>query len=203
MCGRAVERAPDLARAIVAGGHEPASHGWLWRTHADYSDAGDERADLDRTTDAIRQATGAAPLGFFCRGSESPWTRGLLAEAGFVYTSNAFDDDLPYSDPSGLVVLPYNLDCNDMKFCHPNGFVQSSEMVSYVRDALDQLLIEAKHGRSATLSIGFHLRITGRPSRFRAVAQILDHLASLENQIWRARRIDIARHFASQHGDHK
>ena len=197
MCGRAVERSPQLARAITEAGHEAANHGWLWRPHADFDDIETERAALARATDAIETATGRRPVGFFCRGSESPWTRGLLAEAGYTYTSNAFDDDLPYADPSGLVVVPYNLDTNDMKFFHPNGFTRSFEMVEYVKDAVEQLLAEAERGKSSTLSIGFHLRITGRPARFRAVTEILEFLASLDGQIWRARRIDIARHFAA------
>lgn len=197
MCGRAVQRAPALARAITEAGHEAACHGWLWRPHADYPDAEAERADLARATEAIETATGQRPLGFFCRGSESAWTRDLLAEAGYLYTSNAFDDDLPYRDASGLTVLPYNLDTNDMKFFHPNGFVRAGEMVDYVRDAVEQLLLEAEQGRSSTLSIGFHLRITGRPARFRAVSDILDYLASLDGRIWRAQRIEIARYFGS------
>ncbi len=198
MCGRAVERVPTLARAVAAKGHEAACHGWRWRTHADYPGRAAEKADLLQATKAIETHTGQTPVGFFCRGSESEWTRELLAELGYAYTSNTFDDDLPYADASGLMVLPYNLDTNDMKFFHPNGFARPDEMVEYVRGAVDQLLSEADQGASSTLSIGFHLRITGRPARFRAVTQILDHLAQLDGQVWRAKRIDIVRHFQSQ-----
>lgn len=198
MCGRAVQRAPALARAITDKGHEAACHGWLWRTHADYPDRQTEHDDLIRATQAIANHTGQMPLGFFCRGSESPWTRDLLAQLGYIYTSNAFDDDLPYADASGLAVLPYNLDANDMKFFHPNGFTRPDEMADYVKGALDQLLEEAHRGASSTLSIGFHLRITGRPARFRAVTQILDFLTQFDGQIWTARRIDIVRHFNNQ-----
>ncbi len=197
ICGRAAERSPTLASAITDAGHEVANHGWLWRPHADFSDIEAERAALARATAAIEAATGTRPAGFFCRGSESCWTRALLAEAGYAYTSNAFDDDLPYDDPSGLVIVPYNLDTNDMKFFHPNGFTRPAEMVDYVKGAVLQLLKEAERGKSSTLSIGFHLRITGRPARFRAVTEILEFLASLEGQIWRACRLDIARHFAA------
>ena len=210
MCGRAAARNPQLARAIADAGHEAACHGWVWRPHADHPDIEAERADLRRATDAIEAATHQRPTGFFCRGSESAWTRQLLIEQGYSYTSNAFDDDLPYYDSSGLIVVPYNLDTNDMKFFHPNGFSRAVEMIEYVRDAVEQLLREAQQGKSSTLSIGFHLRITGRPARFRAVTEILEYLATLDGQIWRARRIDIARHFAaavprgqqtSQHGE--
>ncbi|MBM3570738.1 MAG: polysaccharide deacetylase [Alphaproteobacteria bacterium] len=198
MCGRAVERLPGLARAVVERGHEPAIHGWRWRPHADYRSRVDEVHDLDRCVTVIEAATGARPLGFFCRGSESKWTRALLAERGFAYSSNAFDDDLPYyhNESAGrLVVVPYALDSNDMKFFHPNGFVRAVEMVDYVADALATLLDEAERGYPRLLNIGFHLRIAGRPARFPAFAGVLDRLAAASSRIWLARRIDIARAF--------
>jgi hypothetical protein len=101
------------------------------------------RALLVKRVEIEVASTGTSPKGFFCRGAESPWTRSLLAERGYVYTSNGLDDDLPYRDPSGLVVVPHALDANDMKFFHPNGFVRAAEMVDYVADALDVLEAEA------------------------------------------------------------
>ena len=198
MCGRAVERAPAQARAVVAAGHEAAVHGWLWRPHSDYPDRESEAGDLARCVRVIQGATGARPVGFFCRGSESVWTRGLLADQGFSYASNAFDDDLPYRDPQhpGLMVLPYALDSNDMKFFHPNGFVRASEMVDYVADALDVLLAEAERGQPRLLNIGYHLRIVGRPGRFPAFDAVLARLVSLGDRIWLARRMDIAAYAA-------
>jgi len=199
MCGRAVERVPEIARAVAAAGHEAACHGWRWRPNADYTDASAERLDLERCIDVIRAATGERPLGFFCRGSESPWTRSLLRDLGFAYASNGFDDDLPYWDRSDttrpMLVVPYALDSNDMKFFHPNGFVCADEMVAYVRDAIDVLLQEGEAGYPKLLNIGFHLRIAGRPGRFAAFKRILDGFG---DRIWVARRIDIARAWKQQ-----
>ncbi len=196
VCGRAAERAAPVLKMLAADGHEAASHGYLWRAHAEYDSAEAEAADLDRTAAAIKAATGTAPVGFFCRGAESPWTRALLAERGYLYTSNGFDDDLPYRDPSGLLVVPYALDANDMKFFHPNGFVRAREMVEYVADALDVLEAEAARGWPRLLNIGFHLRIVGRPGRFKAFSGVLDELARRRGRLWIARRADIARAFA-------
>ena len=195
-CGRAVERAPSLAKLAVEHGHEAACHGWRWRPHADYASEAEEAADLDLAVKTIADATGEAPVGFFCRGSESIWTRGLLAARGFQYTSNAFDDDLPYRDATNpeLLVLPYALDTNDMKFFHPNGFARSIEFSEYVSDALTIMMAEAERGRSGLLNIGLHLRITGRPARYHAVEQIFARLSVLGDQIWLARRADIATH---------
>jgi peptidoglycan/xylan/chitin deacetylase (PgdA/CDA1 family) len=200
-CGRAAERIPALAAEVVRRGHEPAVHGWRWLPHSRYADPAEEARDIGRCVDTIRQATGTAPLGFFCRGSESAATRAILAEQGFAYCSNAFDDDLPYWDRSvspPLLIVPYALDSNDMKFFHPNGFVRASEMVDYVSDALHVLLKEARAGKPRLLNIGFHLRITGRPARFRAFTGILELLKQHEADIWVATRADIAQAFASQ-----
>jgi peptidoglycan/xylan/chitin deacetylase (PgdA/CDA1 family) len=196
MCGRAVERVPELARAVVEAGHEPAVHGWRWLPHAHYRDIESERSDIGKTLDVITRTTGVTPVGFMCRGSQSPWTRGLLGELGFAYDSNVLDDDLPYwSADRRLVMLPYGFDTNDMKFFHPNGFVRPEDFSGYVAAALSTLLTEAKDGRSSMLSIGLHLRITGRPARFAAVQAILDHVKKLNDDVWIATRQDIAAHF--------
>jgi len=198
-CGQAVQRAPQLARAVTERGHEPAVHGWRWLPHAAYPSAAAEGADLDRAIAAIAQATGIAPVGFFCRGSESRWTRELLVQRGFLYTSNGFDDDLPYHDRTvdggPLLVVPYALDANDMKFFHPNGFVRAREMVEYVADALQVLEAEAARGLPRLMNIGFHLRITGRPGRFAAFRDILQMLAERREHLWIATRAEIARAF--------
>ncbi|MDW3221818.1 MAG: polysaccharide deacetylase family protein [Paracoccaceae bacterium] len=195
-CGRAAERAAPVLAMLAGDGHEVACHGWLWRPHADYESREAEAADLDRASEAIERATGKAPVGFFCRGSESPWTRDLLAERGYLYTSNGFDDDIPYRDPSGLVVVPYALDTNDMKFFHPNGFVRAREMTEYVSDALDVLEKEAADGLPRMLNIGFHLRIVGRPGRFKAFTGVLEELVARRERLWIARRMDIAEAFS-------
>jgi peptidoglycan/xylan/chitin deacetylase (PgdA/CDA1 family) len=48
------------------------------------------------------------------------------------------------------------------------------------------------------MSIGLHCRLAGRPGRARAVAQLLDHIAA-HNDVWFARRVDIAHHWHKHH----
>jgi peptidoglycan/xylan/chitin deacetylase (PgdA/CDA1 family) len=199
MCGRAVERVPELAREAVRRGHEPAVHGWRWTPNSRFQNRATERDDIVRTRDVIAAATGVTPVGFMCRGGQSAWTRDLVSELGFLYDSNALDDELPYWDrearPKPVLVLPYGFDTNDMKFFNLNGFITPSDFSSYVSCALDTLLAEAGRGQSSMLTIGFHLRICGRPARFAAVESILAKVVQCGDRLWVARRRDIAEHF--------
>jgi hypothetical protein len=61
--------------------------------------------------------------------------------------------------------------------------------------ALATLVAEAERGRSAMLSVGFHLRTCGRPARFAAVRSILAASSGLGERVWIARRAEIAEHF--------
>lgn len=202
MCGRAVERVPDLARDALSAGHEPIVHGWRWLPHSRYTDREIERQDIVRTRDVIAAATGVTPVGFFSRGGQSPWTRDLLEELGFLYDSNALNDDLPYWQPTvrgrPMLIVPYSFDTNDMRYWYPNGFIRPDDFAAYTLAAVDTLLAEAGRGQSSMVTIGFHTRISGRPARFTAVEAILARLAALGDGVWIASRRSIAEHFCRE-----
>ena len=48
------------------------------------------------------------------------------------------------------------------------------------------------------MSIGMHCRLLGKPGRIGALRRFLDHVQAHE-QVWIARRIDIARHWRAVH----
>jgi peptidoglycan/xylan/chitin deacetylase (PgdA/CDA1 family) len=202
-CGRAAARTPALARRAVDAGHEAACHGWAWANHALMDDRDAERREIERAVRDIEAATGQRPLGFYSRWGPSVHTRALLRELGFVYDSNAYDDDLPYWDrtlPGGpMLVLPYALDSNDYKFFEGDPWGTGEAFVAYLRAAIDELLDEGARGAPKMLSIGLHLRIVGRPGRFRALRRLFADLASLGPRVWVAPRIEIARHWMAQH----
>jgi peptidoglycan/xylan/chitin deacetylase (PgdA/CDA1 family) len=194
-CGRAVERNPWLAQDAVARGHEVSAHGYRWETHAGMDEA-TERANIAATVKAIRDATGAAPRGWHTRSVRTPNTRRLLVEQGFLYDSDAYNDDTPYFvDVVGRrhLVLPYAFDTNDMQFQHTHRFVTSANFSEYVCDAYDWL---AREGETMPrmLSIGLHLRMIGRPGRMKALETILQHVVD-SNVEWVATREQIARHW--------
>jgi peptidoglycan/xylan/chitin deacetylase (PgdA/CDA1 family) len=197
-CGRAVERSPQLARDAVARGHEVAAHGWRWQSHAGMSEP-DEREAIARTVAAIAQATGQRPLGWHTRSASSPNTRRLLVEeGGFLYDSDAYNDDLPYDvDVAGRrhLVIPYAFDTNDMQFNNPGRF-RGQDFADYVIDAFDWLMREGDTAPKM-MSIGLHLRIIGRPGRIGALDRILSHMVARKTA-WIVPRVAIARHWRAK-----
>jgi peptidoglycan/xylan/chitin deacetylase (PgdA/CDA1 family) len=195
-CGRAVERLPVLARDAVLRGHEVSAHGWRWVSHAGKAEA-EERAAIARTVAAIRAATGVRPVGWHTRSAASPNTRRLLVEeGGFLYDSDAYDDDLPYTvEVAGRrhVVLPYAFDTNDMHFQHTNRFGRAADFSDYVIDAFDWLAREGER-TPKLMSVGLHLRMIGRPGRIAALERILGH-ARRSGVAWIATRAAIAGHW--------
>lgn len=204
-CGRAVAANPFLAAEPHRAGHEVSAHGWRWERHAGMEEAR-EREAIGRTVAAIRDATGEAPVGWHTRSASSVNTRRLLLEhGGFLYDSDAYDDDLPRLHEPGKsggrhVILPYAFDTNDMRFQPGGGFVQAEDFARYCIGAMDWLLREGAAGAPKMLSIGLHLRIIGRPARMAGLHAVLERAAS-QPGVWVARRRDIARHWLSLQGD--
>ncbi|MEO0829141.1 MAG: polysaccharide deacetylase family protein [Pseudomonadota bacterium] len=197
-CGRAAERLPWLMKDAVSRGHEVSCHGWRWETHAGM-EAEREAEIIARTHAAISAVTGVPPVGWHTRSATSPHTRRLLqAHGGFLYDSNAYDDDIPYVD-DGLVVLPYAFDTNDMRFSPGGAFVQWRDFSDYVIAGFDRLYAEGAHA-ARMMSIGLHLRIIGRPARIAGLEAVLDHVAAHEGA-WIASRREIAEAWSKAHGE--
>jgi putative urate catabolism protein len=207
----ALERHPELTAAFVELGHEVACHGWRW-IHYQNTDEATEREHMARGMAVLERLCGprSGPgalhgLGWYT-GRDSPQTRRLVADfGGFTYDSDYYGDDLPFwltvtkSDggPAPHLVVPYTLDCNDMRFALPQGYSHGDEFYQYLRDAFDVHYAEGEQ-RPAMMSIGMHCRLLGRPGRLRALQRFLDHVQRHE-RVWIARRIDIARHWQAEH----
>lgn len=198
-CGAAVERLPWLATDAAARGHEVSGHGWRWQTAAGLS-MDEERAVIRRTAQAIVAATGRRPVGWHTRSTANAHTRRLLVDEGFLYDSDAYNDDTPYFVPVDgrrHLVLPYAFDTNDMQFQHTQRFATGREFSAYVCDAFDWLAREGEHA-PRMLSVGLHLRMIGRAGRMGALATILRHLQA-SGTAWVATREAIARHWIGAH----
>lgn len=194
VAAQAIERNTDVGDYIRDAGHEPCSHGWRWEELWRLSEE-EERDHMARAVASIERTCGRRPVGWFSRCPPTERTRRLVVEeGGFLYDSDAYNDDLPYfvAMPDGHrhLVIPYSFTYNDMRFVFP-GFADPMSFVTYCRMALDELWLEGAD-TPKMMSIGLHPRWAGQAGRAAAVRMVLDYARSRDG-VWFARREDIAR----------
>ncbi|MGB0844432.1 MAG: allantoinase PuuE [Alphaproteobacteria bacterium] len=196
----ALERSPEQVKAMLEADWEIASHGLKWIEYKDFN-IEDERAHMNEAIAIHERVTGSKPLGWYT-GRSSINTLNLAAENGsLLYTSDAYADDLPYwmqhNDKTQLVI-PYTLDCNDMRFATPQGFNSGDQFYAYLKDTFDVLYAEGEEGQAKMMSIGLHCRLVGRPGRAAALERFMAYVQS-HDDVWVAKRVDIARHWHENH----
>ena len=204
----ALKRCPDVTQAFIELDHEIACHGLKWIHYQNLPDEV-EREHMREAMAIMQELMGQRPLGWYT-GRDSPNTHRLVADfGGFAYDSDYYGDDLPFwmkvsktdgSDATQLIV-PYTLDCNDMRFSLPQGYSHADPFFQYLKDTFDALYAEGDpRGLNAPkmMSIGMHCRLLGRPGRIAALQRFLDHIARFDH-VWVAKRIDIARHWEKEH----
>ncbi|MNC99103.1 hypothetical protein D3C83_172760 [compost metagenome] len=75
---------------------------------------------------------------------------------------------MPYWDDrfaKPLLIVPYTLDANDMRFATPQGFNSGDQFFAYLKDSFDTLYAEGEAGSPKMMSVGLHCRLVGRPGR--------------------------------------
>jgi peptidoglycan/xylan/chitin deacetylase (PgdA/CDA1 family) len=194
-----LEEHPAIAEAIRGRGDEPVCHGWRW-VHQFRMDEATERDFIRRAADSIERTTGTRPVGWLSRYLHTPATRRLLIEAGYRYHMDDYSGDVPFWDRETvpgrpIVILPYQLDTNDMKMWTDPAYSPRA-WLDYAVTSFDRLLAEGEAGFPKMMSLGLHLRIIGRPGRIWALEEFLRHVRARDG-VWVASRGEIAAHFAS------
>lgn len=191
----AMERHPDAVEAMLDAEWEIASHGYRWIHYQDMSEA-QESEHIEKAIEIHERMTGKKPAGWYT-GRTSPNTLKLIAERDdFLYCADSYADDLPYWDinyKNPLLMVPYTLDTNDMRFATPQGFNTGEQFFTYLKDAFDVLYAEGE-STPKMLSIGLHNRIIGRPARFASLKRFVEY-AKNHSAVWFSTREDIARHW--------
>jgi OHCU decarboxylase len=161
----------------------------------------EERAAIAEAIRLHTEVTGTPPRGWY-EGRASINTVRLAAETGqFAYIADTYDDDLPYwahIEGRDQLIVPYTLDCNDMRFATAQGFNSGDQFFSYLCDTFDTLYAEGAEGAPRMMSVGLHCRLVGRPGRVRALRRFLEHVQG-HPHVWFATRLQIAEHWAATH----
>ena len=143
-------------------------------------DEATEREHMRRAIAAHSGSPAQRPLGWYT-GRDSPNTRRLVADAGgFEYDSDYYGDDLPFwlhvrrsrRHAAPHLVVPYTLDCNDMRFALPQGFSHGERILplparrlrrQYAEGAERAGDDERRHALPAARPAGAHARAAAFP----------------------------------------
>ena len=197
----AVARNPKLAEYLAKYDYDICSHGYRWINYQNIS-KDIERDHLYKSIEVLKKMVGKRPLGWYT-GRDSENTRQLVVEeGGFLYDSDAYNDDLPYfatDVPKDIqhLVIPYTMDNNDMRF-GPSGFNHSDQFFNYLKDSFDALYLEGAVAPKM-MSVGMHCRIIGKPGRIMAMRKFLEYVRGFDD-VWFCSRLDVANHWINNFG---
>jgi len=193
-CAVAFEQNPAVARIAVDEGHEICSHGYRWEEVFRLTED-EEREHIALAIRSFEKTCGKRPVGWYCRYGPSVRTRKLITEeGGFLYDSDAYNDDVPYFVTVAgqrRLVVPYTCDVNDIRFWNSPGLAQADDFFLYMRETFEVLYAEAASG-PRMMSIGLHPRMIGRPGRIRSLKRFFD-FARQYGDVWFTTRENIAR----------
>ena len=199
--GMALEKNPEICKAIKNANYEVASHGWRWIDYQSVKKS-EEKKHMKLAIKKIKEIFGERPLGWYT-GRCSPNTRDLVfEEGGFLYDSDSYSDDLPYwefKNKKKQLIIPYTLDNNDMRFATNQGFNTGDHFFTYLKDSFDALYEEGKTSPKM-MSVGLHCRLIGKPGRIQSLKKFLDYILKHED-VWICKRIDIAKHWIKNYSN--
>jgi peptidoglycan/xylan/chitin deacetylase (PgdA/CDA1 family) len=173
--GSAIQTYQPIARAALERGWEFIGHGFGQKN---MQKVPDERADIAKTTEVIRNFTGKKPRGWLGPGLTETWdTPDILAEQGYDYVCDWVLDDQPVllkTRTKNLVNVPYTQECNDVAMMliqhHPAG-----EYKQRAIDQFEQLYADAADS-ARVMALVIHPYIMGAPHRLRYLREALEHI---------------------------
>jgi peptidoglycan/xylan/chitin deacetylase (PgdA/CDA1 family) len=190
------ERAPEAVKAVADAGHEVLSHSYAMDVIPALLSDEDERANIARCTALLEKASGRKVVGWLSpRGTSRAETPRLLAEAGYTWYGDVFDDDLPYVKTFGekkIVAIPLGTDVNDMPFMK-YGNTPRTMLDAFV----ENLAIARETGELTILDVTSHAHIFGHPRGAFYYGKIVE-AAAVDADVWVGTREQIARHVLAQ-----
>ncbi|NOR70025.1 MAG: polysaccharide deacetylase family protein [Methylomarinum sp.] len=201
MVGRAVELNPELAKEVVARGHEASGHGYTWTPQYSMTE-NEERASYIKSADIIEKVTGTRPVGFNAFWMRhSPKTLEILQELGFIYHTDDLSRDEPSITPvkgKPFSVVPYTFRNNDIVRYMGSTAMTGAAYTQDLKDEFDVLYTEGKT-RRRMMSVSAHDRLAGTPARVKALDNFISYAKQHKGVVF-MRKDEIA-HWALTHKD--
>jgi peptidoglycan/xylan/chitin deacetylase (PgdA/CDA1 family) len=191
------DRSPQTVKAIADGGHEVLSHSYTMDVVPGLLKEDEQRELIAYCTALLERASGKNVQGWLSpRGTSGAGFVRLLAEAGYRWYGDVFDDDLPYVQSFGdrpIVAIPLGTDVNDMQF------MKFGNVPQLMLDSFSENIevARAQRERPAMIDVTVHAHIFGRPRGAYYYEKIIERAAACDD-VWIATRAEIADHLLKQ-----
>jgi allantoinase len=175
-------------------GCDIVDHGWRWLDYHGIDEA-IEREHIRLSVETIRRLTGTRPVGWYIGMPSADTRRLVVEEGGFLYDSDAYNDELPYwtyDYGRPHLIIPHTLDDNDTRLARGMGWGQAEDFFVSLRDNFDALHREGEQ-TPKMMTVALHCRLAGKPARAAAFARFVDHVLR-HDRVWICRRNEIAEH---------
>lgn len=198
---------PELAREVVARGHDIAGHSYD-QSHPQYAmSAGEERETVRKTLDTIEGACGLRPRGWVSSGRKmSGNTVRILAEEGLDWHSHHDLGDLPSLVRVGdrtLVDCPIqrHMNYNERKLMGRTGEAPRScaEIVAFFKSQLDALRGAAQY-EPLCFQFGAHATMSGLPAYAWGVQEMILYALSFDD-VWFVTTGELAQYWRAHNAD--
>ena len=197
--GLAVEKWPETIKALHQAGHEIASHGMTNDHHMTDLSPEQQREEVRGCTRVIEACVGVRPVGWAGPANlHTPETLGILAEEGYRWFGDAFDDDVPYvADVNGkrIAVIPKLNYANDWR-AWSGGLGNASTYFEGFKTSFDFIYQEALRGRAGAMDVIVHAELGGRPNIAIAFEQMIRYVKQYQD-VWITTRRELAEYLLS------
>ena len=193
--GLAVEKWPETITALYEDGHEISAHGMTNDYLMTDLTPEEQRKDVRSCVQVIKDCIGIPPVGWAGPANLLPKeTVAIVAEEGFTWFGDVFDDDLPYVATVGgkrICMIPKLNYANDWRAWN-EGFGNGQVFFQEFKDAFDFVYDEALRGRPGMMDVVVHAELGGRPDLALGLEQMMRYVAQFRGEIWQVPRREIA-----------
>ena len=198
--GLAVEKWPETIKALHQAGHEIASHGMTNDHHMTDLSPDEQREEVRGCTRVIEACVGVRPVGWAGPANlHTPETLGILADEGYRWFGDAFDDDVPYVagvNGKRIAVIPKLNYANDWR-AWSGGLGNATTYFEGFKTSFDFIYQEALRGRAGAMDVIVHAELGGRPNIAVAFEQMIRYVKQYQDYVWIPTRRELADYLLS------
>lgn len=197
--GWVIEHYPEQCKLIHEKGHEIAYHGYMHEEDRQ-KDRDEEAKRMEKCEKIIEDLTGKKPVGHRGPGSIiHPFTQELLAERGYLYSSNMKNTNSPYFHEVGgkkIVELPvdeYLDDANYYFFAYSPFTHDNVHAPRFVNECWQMDFDALCQEPGSVLVIKCHPQLIGRAGRIRKLGELVGYMKTRGG--WLTTAEEIARYY--------